>query len=77
MIKTSKTYTADLSASAVKVLENTRGFLIGTQTGAIGPIMRELFDAGIIGVNGGLTAVGSAIAERVQSAQLDALFGPE
>lgn len=77
MTDAGKAFAVTLSTNAVKVLENTRGFLIGTQTGAIGPVMRELFDAGVIGPNGGLTAVGSAIAERVQSAQLDALFGPE
>ena len=38
---------------------------------------RELRRAGLVGPRGGLTRKGSIAAERLYSAELDALFGPE
>jgi hypothetical protein len=37
--------------------------------------MRQLFEAGLIGENGGLTRKGSIATEQAKNAQLDALFG--
>lgn len=40
-----------------------------------GHVVRELLNAKLIGANGGLTIRGSAVAEKLQNAQLDELFG--
>jgi hypothetical protein len=37
--------------------------------------MRQLFDEGLIGANGGLTLRGSIRAERMKDRELDDLFG--
>ena len=38
---------------------------------------RQIRAAGLTGKHGGLTRAGSILAERLKSAELDALFGPE
>jgi hypothetical protein len=58
-----------------EILLQARGHAQGNPCNAIGPEMRQLFEAGLIGKNGGLTRKGSIAAERAKSAQLDALFG--
>lgn len=60
-----------------EILTASAGYHQGALTGAIGSEMRQMFNAGLIGVNGGLTLKGSILAERLKNAQLDALFGPE
>ncbi len=40
-------------------------------------VVEELQDLGLAGPGGGLTRLGSIERERLESADLDALFGPE
>jgi hypothetical protein len=58
-----------------EILKATGGYHQGTQTNVIGPEMRQMFEAGLIGESGGLTRKGSILAERLQNAQLEDLFG--
>jgi hypothetical protein len=57
------------------LLRSVGGYAQGTKVNIIGAHMRQLFDAGLIGPSGGLTRKGSILAERVQNAHLDELFG--
>jgi hypothetical protein len=68
-----------LSVDAKTALVGIRGWAIGTavMAGVAISTLWELEDRGLIGPNGGLTIRGSAVAMRLQHAQLNALFGPE
>jgi hypothetical protein len=59
-----------------ELLKDALGYHVGAATRAIGPEMRQLFDEGLIGANGGLTLRGSIRAERLKDRELDNLFGP-
>lgn len=72
----------NLSMDAQAGLLMTKSTSVGTKitaltTGTTRKARTELLEAGLIGSNGGLTIRGSAVAMKLQNAQLDALFGPE
>lgn len=62
-----------------EILIATPWYAIGTRAALsnteYGPEFTQMFGAGLIGENGGLTRKGSILAERLQNAQLDELFG--
>jgi len=64
----------NLSGAAKRALENALGTSIGAPTGAVGTVRQELIDAGMIGVNRGLTRQGSIVAMRLKRAQEEELF---
>jgi hypothetical protein len=75
MTKTSGTQTIEtLSERAKSALLAAKSNRQGEVTGAVGPTMRELFDAGLIGEDGGLTRKGTIVREKLLSAALDAAF---
>lgn len=58
-----------------ELLLNAKGWNQGAKVSVVGPEMRQLFDAGLIGRSGGLTRKGSIAAERAKRAELNAAFG--
>lgn len=74
MIK-ADTESLGLSPSAVATLAGARGTWVGAPTGAVGPAMRELFDVGLIGEAGGLTRMGSILAEKLRRRLEEELLG--
>lgn len=66
-----------LSELAKDALRNAGSTRIGKRISDMteGHVARELLNAKLIGANGGLTIRGSAVAEKLISAQLDELFG--
>lgn len=70
----------ELSVEARTALTSVKNSNVGT---VIEPMItpfyvtRELRQKGLTGQSNGLTIRGSAVAMKLQNAQLDALFGPE
>jgi len=65
----------NLSENEKRTLAGAKGSRIGTEVQADPGTMMGLRDAGMVGRNGGLTMKGSIAAQKLQDAQLDALFG--
>lgn len=66
-----------LSDDARTALTSVKSALVGTviMDGVATSTLWELEDAHLIGANSGLTIRGSAVAEKLQNAQLEELFG--
>ena len=62
---------------AMNVLRRTAGFHVGASIPVdTDPVVRQwMIDRDLIGKAGGLTIRGSCLAERIQLAHLDELFG--
>ena len=66
----------ELSVPACEVLAGMPGARIGTVVPREpAGLWRELAGAGVVGANGGLTILGSAVAEKLQREHLEAMFG--
>lgn len=63
----------EMSKAAKTALINATGRQ-GAPTGAVGPAMRELFEAGLIGESGGLTRRGQITRESLIHGALDEAF---
>lgn len=62
-----------MNEAAKRALINAQGRQ-GAKTGAVGPAMRELFQDGLIGKDGGLTRKGTIVREKLINTALDAAF---
>lgn len=66
-----------MTPEAKKTIENAGSSRIGCPVngGARRHVLAELRELGVVGSLGGLSIAGSAVAERLQSEQIDRMFG--
>lgn len=66
---------SQLSPDAQRVLESGRSNRIGAEIGGPQAVLRELYTLGVTGERNGLTIKGSAVAEKLQLAAEERIFG--